>query len=80
MKQSKHPRTDAFFASNKGPAETYSDFVVRVSDLVRMCQEFEDGSNRYEKVRALTPEQFNKLWMRNLHDRIPFDELVDGLE
>lgn len=80
MTPSQHPKTDAFFELIKGPAVDENELVIRCSKLIRMCKDFERGHNRYEKVRKLTPSQFETLWMRNLYKRIPFDDLVDGLD
>ena len=81
MKPSPHPKTDAFFELIKGkPAIDENELAIRLSKLIRMCKDFERGHNRYEKIRKLSPSQFETLWMRNLYKRIPFDDLVDGLE
>lgn len=80
MKPSQHPKTDAFFELIKGQAIDENELVIRCSKLIRMCKDFERGHNRYEKIRKLSPSQFETLWMRNLYKRIPFDDLVDGLE
>lgn len=80
MTPSQHPKTDAFFELIKGEPIDENELVIRCAKLIRMCKDFEVGHNRYEKVRKLSPSQFETLWMRNLYKRIPFDDLVDGLE
>ncbi len=80
MTPKQHPKTDAFFELIKGSPIDDNDLVIRLSKLIRMCKEFEVGHNRYEKLRKLTPTQFDALWMRSMTDGIPFDDMVDGLE
>jgi len=80
MTPSQHPKTDAFFELIKDEPIDENELVIRLSKLIRMCKDFEIGHNRYEKLRKLSPSQFETLWMRNLYRRIPFDDLVDGLE
>jgi len=80
MTPSQHPKTDAFFELIKDEPIDENELVIRLSKLIRMCKDFEIGHNRYEKIRKLSPSQFETLWMRNLYRRIPFDDLVDGLE
>ena len=75
MTPSQHPKTDAFFELIKGPAIDENELVIRCSKLIRMCKDFEVGHNRYEKVRILTPTQFDALWMRSMTEGIPFDAL-----
>ena len=80
MTPSQHPKTDAFFELIKDEPIDENELVIRCSKLIRMCKDFERGHNRYEKVRMLTPTQFDALWMRSMTDGIPFDDLVDWLE
>ena len=80
MKASQHQKTDEFFELIKGSPIDDNELVIRLSKLIRMCKEFEQGYNRYEKLRKLNPQQFKVLWIHSLYNRIPFDELVDGLE
>jgi hypothetical protein len=42
-------------------------------------EQFQIGYNRYEKLRRLNPNQFKKLYEKNLTSNIPFDILVDQL-
>ena len=37
------------------------------------------GWERYEKVRRLTPREFDEIWRENVKTGIPFDYLVDEL-
>lgn len=80
MTKSKHPKTDAFFELIKGSAIDENELVIRCSKLIRMCKDFERGHNRYEKVRILNPMEFQALWRSSIHNKTPFDDLVDGLE
>ena len=80
MKTSQHPKTDAFFDLIKGSPIDDNDLVIRLSKLIRMCKDFEIGHNRYEKIRKLTPMEFQALWRSSIHNKTPFDTLVDGLE
>lgn len=80
MTPSQHPKTDAFFELIKGPAIDENELVIRCSKLIRMCKDFERGHNRYEKLRKLTPMEFQALWRSSIHNKTPFDDLVDELE
>ncbi|MEI7673810.1 MAG: hypothetical protein WCK00_17030 [Deltaproteobacteria bacterium] len=42
-------------------------------------QEMELYRKRYEALRVMTPIAFTELWMTNLQDGTPFDELVDEM-
>lgn len=80
MKASQHPKTDAFFELIKGSLINDNELVIMLSKLINMCKEFEQGYNRYEKLRKLTPMEFQALWRSSIHNKTPFDDLVDRLE
>jgi hypothetical protein len=42
-------------------------------------EQLQVGHDRYEKLRRLNPNQFKKLYEKNLTSNIPFDILVDQL-
>ena len=52
-----------------------SDKKVFLTVIERLIQAHE----RYEKVRLLNPVQFQELYLRNIRENIPFDQLIDEL-
>jgi hypothetical protein len=51
------------------------DKQVLLTAIERLIQAHE----RYEKVRLLNPQQFQELYLKNIRENIPFDQLIDEL-
>lgn len=54
------------------------DAINKASDE-RTCSELSLGFVRYEYVRRLTPYTFDKIWMRSMEERRPFDDIIDEM-
>lgn len=47
---------------------------------VKFADNVVNGNRRYEKMRKMTPRQFDSLWEDNLRGMGRFDELVDDFD
>lgn len=51
-----------------------------LSDLPELARRIRQGHERYEKLRVLNPNQFEKLWKEAQRGCKRLDELVDDIE
>ena len=60
--------------------EVAATLASELSRVTRAKDDAETGLHRYEAVRKLNVQQFADLYLRNIEDGVPFDQLVDELK
>ena len=55
-----------------------SDAADQIERLERELAQARQDAERYCLVRRLNPNDFKRLWERNISENVPFDDLVDA--